>query len=189
MENRDCKLHSAECKCLSWKPIIAGALVAIGLSFLLHLFSVAIGLTAFSKDQGSENLILGGLIATAFGTIVVMFASGWIAGYLGNRSCNKRHLGALYGFLTWVVALIALMLIVDNIMNYINLYSHSISTNSGVPIILNKAVKAQNAMAQQASNATVIVSSYVIFILFFLSAFASSLGGHCGMQYICKAEK
>lgn len=189
MENKDCKLHSTECKCLSWKPIIAGALVAVGLSFLLHLFSMAIGLIAFSSDQGVETLILGGLIGTAFGTIAVMFASGWIAGYLSSRSCSKRHLGALYGFLTWVVALIMLMLIVDNILNYITLYVRSISINSGIPTVIYKAAKIQNAMNQQGASAPVVISSYIVFILFFLGAFAASLGGHCGMRYICKDEK
>jgi hypothetical protein len=188
MINQDCKLHSAECKCLSWGPIIAGALMIIGLSFILHLFSVAIGLTAFSTDsQGVENLALGGLVATAFGTIVLMFASGWIAGYLGCRSCSKRHLGALYGFLAWVVALIALMLIVDNILHYVTVYSHSISSVPVAPVTLNAVANAKNAMSQQAAN-SVVISSYVVFIMFFLSAFAASLGGHCGMRHVCKND-
>src|SRR5829696_1753638 len=94
-------LHSHESTCFSWKPIIVGALVAIGLSFLLNLFSAAIGLSAYTADtQGMQNVAIGGLIATALGIVVAMFVSGWVAGYLGNPFCEKRHLGALYGFLT-----------------------------------------------------------------------------------------
>jgi len=181
MMNQDCKTHTEDCRCLSWKPIIAGALMAIGLSFLLHLFSVAIGLTAFTTDnQGIETLMMGGLVATAFGTVIIMFASGWIAGYLGNRACTKRHLGALYGFLTWVVALIALMLIVDNILHYVIVYSHSISG-----VMEMSTNKAENMMNQHAAN-SIAMGSYITFILFFLSAFAASLGGHCGMRHVCK---
>jgi len=160
--------------------------MAIGLSFLLHLFSVAIGLSAFSIDnQGVESLILSGLIATAFGTVIIMFASGWMAGYLGNRACNKRHLGALYGFLTWVVALIVLMLIVDSILHYVTVYSHSISIVAEMPA--DAAKHMQNTMNQQAVHSAV-VSSYVLFVLFFLGAFAASLGGHCGMRHVCKDD-
>jgi len=182
MQNQDCALHSAECKCISWRPIIAGALVAIGLSFLLHLFSVAIGLTAYTADiQWVENLAFGCLIATAFGGIVVMFASGWIAGHLGKSYCTKRHLGALYGFLTWVVSLIALMFIVDNILHYVIVYSHSISNITGMPTT-------PAAMQNDKTANSVVLSSYIVFVLFFLGAFAASFGGHLGMRYVCKDE-
>jgi hypothetical protein len=50
MNNENC-VHAPECKCIAWKPIIAGALVAIGFTFLLNIFSVAIGLTAFTTNS------------------------------------------------------------------------------------------------------------------------------------------
>lgn len=182
MINEHDKLHSHECKCFTWKPIIAGALTAIGLSFLLNLFSVAIGLTAFTTNsEGVENLALGGLIATALGVVASMFAAGWIAGYLGNRYCTKRHLGALYGFLTWCVALLGMVFIADHIQSYINLYTHFISGTSNMPI--------SQTTSNTPSTTSVVISTYIVFVLFFLSAFASSLGGHCGMLYVNKDEK
>jgi len=182
MNNLDCTPHSIECKCFSWKPIIAGALTAIGLTFLLNLFSIAINLTAFTtNDQGIENLVLGGLIATALGTVASMFASGWLAGYLGTRYCTKRHLGAFYGFLTWCVALIIAIFLSSHAQEYVNFYTHFIS---GSTISMSANTGAQLSFSSQPA----VVSHYVIFILFFLSAFACSLGGHCGMSYICKKE-
>lgn len=185
MLNETSQIHALDCKCFTWKPVIAGALVAIGLSFLLNLFSVAIGLTAFTtNNEGVENLVLGGLIATALGIVVSMFASGWLAGYLGNRYCAKRHLGALYGFLTWCLALIVMVFLADHMVKYITLYTHFISGSSMASTSL------ENVAGHVSTNTTaenkVVISAYIIFCLFFLSAFACSLGGHCGMRY---AEK
>lgn len=177
--------HSVQCKCFSWKPIIAGALTAIGLAFLLNLFSVAIGLTAFTaNDQGIENIALGGLIATALGIVVSMFASGWLAGYLSSHYCSKGHLGALCGFLTWCVALIITIFLATHIQDYVNFYTHFIS---GTQVSIAVANAAQtSSISHQVSQ--VMVSTYIVFVLFFLSAFACSLGGHCGMRYACKNE-
>jgi hypothetical protein len=176
------KLHSTECKCFSWSPIIAGAIMIVGLSFLLNLFSVAIGLTAFTTDsQGVENLAFGGLIATALGIIAVMFGSGWVTGYLGNRHCIKGHLGALYGFLAWCLALILTLLLAMPIKHYIVFYTHFISGSAMSSI-------AKAAPAISASPNQIMISTYIVFCLFFLSAFACSLGGHCGMRCTCHKE-
>ncbi len=175
----------AGCDCLAWKPVIAGALVAIAFTFLLNLFSVAIGLTAFTTDsQGIEKLALGGLIATAIGIIASMFAAGWIAGYLGRRYCVDRHLGALYGFLTWSVALIIGILIATYAQHYITFYTHFLSGTTNV-IEINSTGTAMNLSANVNNVAAknLIISTYIIFILFFLSAFACCLGGHSGMRY------
>ena len=179
--------HTHECKCLSWKPIVAGALVAIGLSFLLNLFSVAIGLTAYTTNsQGVESLAYGGLLGTGIGVIASMFGAGWITGYLSQRHCYKRHLGALYGFLTWCLALLVTIVITTYIQHYISFYAHFLSGTTDV--VLGKASTMNNisSAVNQIQTKNLVVSTYVLFILFFLSAFASSLGGHCGMRYICK---
>lgn len=186
MNNQENVLHPIECKCFYWKPIIAGALTAIGFSFLLNLFSVAIGLTVFTvNDQGMENIAIGGLIATALGIVVSMFASGWIAGYLGNRHCTKRHLGALYGFLTWCLALIIMVFLAVHITKYINFYTHFIS-GTQASLAVTAAGTQLSVPAPQESH--LVIGTYVVFFLFFLSAFASTLGGLCGMCHTCKHE-
>lgn len=184
MLNETSQIHVFDCKCFTWKPVVAGALVAIGLSFLLNLFSVAIGLTAFTTNsQGVENLALGGLIATALGIVVSMFASGWLAGYLGNRYCTKRHLGALYGFLSWCLALILMIFLAEYMAKYIAFYTHFISGTSVNVSASNTAMQIANTSTNQ-----VVISAYILFCLFFLSAFSCSLGGHCGMRYVEKNE-
>ena len=185
MNDMGTNIHSNECKCFSWKPVIAGALAAIGFSFLLNLFGIAISLTAFTTDsRGVENLAFGGLIATCMGIVVSMFAAGWLAGYLGQRHCSKRHIGALYGFLTWCVALIVTIFLAQYIHNYIIFYTHFISGGT-----VSNAMAATSNMAMSASASptkSVMISTYIVFSLFFLSAFACSLGGHAGMRHVCK---
>lgn len=182
-------IHSRECKCLSWKPIFAGALMAIGLTFLLNLFMVAIGATAFTTDStGVEKLALGGLAATCLGVIASMFASGWIAGYLGKNYCSKLHLGALYGFLAWCVALIVTIFLMSHAQQYVTFYGHFLSgTTDTIQASSSHGVVAASVAASLPTK-SLVISTYIIFILFFLSAFSSSLGGHCGMRHRCKQD-
>jgi hypothetical protein len=177
--------HCMDCKCLSWKPIIAGALVALGLTFLLNLFSVAISLTAYTTNsEGVETLALGGLIGTSIAVVASMFAAGWISGYLGRNYCAQRHLGAIYGFLTWCLALILAMFFMGHAQEYVAYYGHSISGAAHTLKIATGTTAA--SVSTKSASETLVISTYVIFVLFFLGAFASSLGGHCGMRHKCK---
>lgn len=179
------KTELNETHCLSWKPIIAGALMATGLTFILNLFMVAIGVTAFTTgSDGVEKMALTGLIATGLGIVACMFASGWITGYLGKHYCSNRHLGMLYGFLAWCVALLISIFLVTHAQQYVTFYGHFISGGSDTiqASSHNIAVSAKAALSEK----SLVISTYVIFILFFLSAFSCSLGGHCGMRHRCK---
>ncbi len=181
-------MHADECKCISWQAIIAGALVAIGLSFLLNLFSVAIGLTAFTtSSKGVQTLVFGGLLGTAIGTLVAMFTAGWITGYMSQHGSRHRHLGALYGFLAWCVALIFMMLIVSYMQQYVTVYGNFLSGSDAVRLtaVSGSGVVAAAAKVQEES---VVLSTYIMFALFFLSALSSCLGGHCGMTHTCRKE-
>jgi hypothetical protein len=181
-------VHATECHCFTWKPVVAGALVAIGLSFLLNLFSVAIGLTAFSTNSdGVETLAFSGLIATAIGIVASMFAAGWITGYLGQRYCAKRHLGALYGFLAWCLALIITIFLAAHVQEYLSFYGHFLSGTTDV-VVNTPAAKNVAVATTNMETKTLAISAYIVFGLFFLSAFAASLGGHCGMRHCCKKE-
>jgi len=185
--NQHNEIHPNECHCLAWKPIIAGSLVAIGLSFLLNLFSVAIGLSAFTTNsEGVQSLAFGGLLGTAIGIVASMFAAGWLTGYLSQRRCSKRHLGALYGFLTWCVSLIVAIFLASHVQEYLSFYGHFLSGTTDV-VVSNGSSQNQLVIESGAMHAkSLIISTYIIFTLFFLSAFASTLGGHCGMRHCCK---
>lgn len=184
MMNQERVVHLNECECFSWKPILIGAIVGVGLTFLLNLFGVAIGLTAYTETGGTETLAFGGLIATAFSTVVAMFVAGWVSGYMGIRYCTKRHLGILYGFLTWSVALIIGIVLAGFVQDYVAYYSHALAGSHDYH-------RGSNAVAAAVSPTpeNVKISAYIMFVLFFLGAFAATLGGHLGMRYVCRSER
>lgn len=154
-----------------WKPILAGAIIATGLSFLFNLFSVAIGLhIVTTTSEGVEQLAFGGLLGTGIGIVASMFASGWLTGYLAlsyYREHNEHNLGAIYGFLAWCIALIIAIFLASPMQQYI--------AGSSIAIKL-----------PDIDTSKLVAGGYVIFCLFFLSALAFTLGGHCAMR--CKDE-
>ena len=184
--------------CIAWTAIFAGAFVGIGLSFLLNIFNLAIGLSVFSQlgEGGMATLAVGGLIGMLIGTIIVMFLSGLVSGYLGRTSCHKQNLGILYGFLTWVLALILTAIFAAQLGNYISTYSNEMTNPSNINLVVNSNKGAMLTKTQ--ANGTVNVnvekavnlfslSTFIIFILFFVGAVASCIGGYCGMS--CKEKE
>jgi pheromone shutdown protein TraB len=86
-------------KCISWTSIVVGALIALGLTFLLNLFSTAIGLSAYKLSGGSSLFAIGGFLGFAIGIVATMFAAGWLAGYLGRSYCYNKNLGSMKNIL------------------------------------------------------------------------------------------
>lgn len=188
--------HMCHFKRLSWSAITTGALVGIGLSFLLNLFSVAIGLSIVTTTQeGLISLAVGGFIGLIIGAIVSMFVAGFTAGYLGRPYCVKRNLGVLYGFTTWCLALILMVLLTSYMGRYIKSYSDFISgprttiftTHKEAPVVILSSTT-QNTTATvepKTTEQSLGYSPFLIFTLFFISALASCFGGHYGMSCRC----
>jgi hypothetical protein len=194
------------CKTLSWTAVIAGALVGVGLAFILMLFSVAIGLSAYSSTtDGAMNIAVGGLVGIAIGIIASMFASGYVAGYLDrpkcvNDECPKRHSGALNGFVAWCLALIISVSIAPHLHHYVTVYSNFVS-NPNAAFTVDRPQSALDATAAATSNpstpadetttvsaATTAKSAFLVFILFILGALSSAFGGHFGMYSCCRKD-
>lgn len=185
-----CKLYPR--KCFSWSAVLVGAFVGTGLGFLLNLFSIAIGLSTFTTTQeGVTAFAVGGFIGFAIGTIASMFVAGMVAGYLGRTYCIKRNLGALYGFTAWCLALILSVMLAAPAAKFVASYSGFV-TNHNVTIVrmVNKpavvAVPVNQVDVEKAAN-DMGKAGLALFVLFFLGAFFSSVGGHCGMQ--CKKDE
>lgn len=191
-------------KWVSWTAVFVGALVGLGLSFLLNLFNIAIGLSVFTTSaDGMVTLAVGGFIGLLIGAIVSMFVAGYTAGYLGRPFCTKHNLGVLYGFTTWCLMLILTILLTSHIGRYVSAYSNALARPSTVVIMTDDntpntmtdvmkkdAVKTTRpATANQPAVVTVDVETatnrlgmgaFVVFILFFIGALFSCFGGHCG---------
>ncbi|MBA3661820.1 MAG: hypothetical protein H0W64_08840 [Gammaproteobacteria bacterium] len=179
-------------KCISWSAVLVGALVGVGLSFLLNLFSVAIGLSVFtSNTEGLVSLAIGGFIGLIIGGIVSMFLAGFAAGYLGRTHCWKHNLGIIYGFTTWSLALIITVLLTSHVGRYVAAYSNFIAnpatiivtSNENAPIV-SESPNNSNAVTVNAEKATrtIGLGAFVVFILFLIGAISCCVGAYWGMS-------
>ena len=200
-------------KQISWTAIAVGVLVCIGLSFLLNLFSLATGLSLVTTDKtGMATLAIGGFVGMAIGIVACMFVAGFVAGMLGQPYNPRRNLGVLYGFATWSLALIITVILAAQMGRYVSFYSHTLThSKPAISVSMDRSVyhknirgsladvKVNTALPAEAKRDKNIVdpntekaanalgmTSFLVFILFFLGAFASCIGGYCGMTCECR---
>lgn len=181
---------------ICWSAILAGAIVGVGLGFILNLFGMAIGLSAYSSSpNGAEIIAIGGVIGLLIGTIATMGTAGFVAGYVSRFQSCYCHGGVLYGFITWSIALILSILLLGPLTNYISSYEKNLSP-SFAPVEVSNTVVGNNVIAGEKNNNSPGVSiqakhlawsGWVLFILFFIGAFSSCIGACCGMK--CKKEE
>lgn len=91
---------------ISWGPIVAGAVVALSLYFLLTLLGAAIGFSISDKTT-TDGLAVGAAIYAIAITALCLFAGGMVASQLSVGE-NKLE-GALYGILVWALVFAMLM--------------------------------------------------------------------------------
>jgi hypothetical protein len=198
-------------KCMSWTGIIAGALIAVGLSFLFSLFGAGIGLAAFhTTPEGATTMAIGGYIGMVIGTIAIMYLAGWVAGYCGRTSCcSSQCIGAVYGITAWCLALVVMVILATQTTQFIsgNLYSitnHQITNdqlfnNVKLPMITESIYSTPNndTLQKVSVNINVIddadrkllsMSLLLTFALFFIGAISSALGGYCGIKSCCDKD-
>lgn len=194
--------HLCCVKCVSWTAIFIGALVAVGLSFLLDVFGVAIGLSAFTTNkEGMVTLAVGGYIGMVLSVIIAMFVAGWTTGYLGRSHCSNRNLGALYGFAMWCVAFIVTVLLVTQVNQFVSITHYSLygtnvaSVNLGLPQVA--APLYANKHADDSTYSTHVTPStekttnqlgqalLLLFVLFFIGALSSCIGAYAGLRSCC----
>lgn len=109
MQAQNCCTH----KSMSWGAILTGALVALGLTFLFNLLTIAIGLSLFTQNaDGAKVLTFAGYAWVLIGGYIILFIAGWIAGRLVHHHCRLHWCnGVLHGFVTWTLYLILSMLV------------------------------------------------------------------------------
>lgn len=184
-------------KRISWSAILIGALVGVGLSFLLNLFGIAIGLSSFTVDSdGGVVLVAGGFVGIIVGIIASMVAAGYAAGYLGRYYSPQRNLGIVYGFATWSVALVLSAVIGAHVSSYVTSYTNTISRSTMVMTDDNNRTPAsltvrhndigndanQRTMKATASADALACIAFSVFALFFIGSIASCIGACWGMR-------
>jgi len=170
-------------KCFSWSAVFVGAFIGVGLSFLLNIFSIAIGLSAFTTAQdGLTAFAIGGFIGFLIGGIASMFVAGFVAGYLGRPFSNNCGSGCLYGFTAWCVALVLGVMLSGPATKFVTANSSYI-TNHSVTLIKasDDTTVVATVDADKAASDTA-KAAFALFIIFFTAALASTFGGHYGME-------
>lgn len=182
-----------------WSAIFAGTLVGMGLGFLLNLFGVAIGLSAYSSTTaGAETLAIGGVIGMLIGVIVSTGTAGFVSGYLGR--CHHYHPqchGVIYGFVTWSLALMLAVLLLAPTVRYMTSYENSLNPAATASVEVTNTMAGGKAVGgkKRASSEPVASvpakhlawSGWLIFVLFIVGAFFSCVGGCIGMG--CKKRE
>ncbi|MBA4695895.1 MAG: hypothetical protein H2069_00730 [Legionella sp.] len=185
MDNQNCcKLTSTH---LNWAAIFAGALVGMGLGFLLNIFSMAIGLSAYTSVNGSMVVAIGGVLGLLIGSIVAMGVAGFVAGYLGRFYHCYCHGGVIYGFLTWSLAIMLSAALILPVTRYITFYEENLAPVTVTAADVNAAeVSQQQALPSpekivHAHPKHLAWNGWILFLFFFLGALASCMGACCGM--------
>jgi hypothetical protein len=184
----------------SWAAIFVGALVGVGLGFLLNLFSMAIGLSAYSAtSDGASVIALGGLIGVLIGVIASMGAAGFVTGHIARFHHHYCGGGVVYGFVTWSVALMLSAILLMPLSHYVAFSEDNLnpsamkmevaSSHKATVKSTSTAVeknKMMNAASKQVTPTDLAWSGWVIFALFFVGALSSCIGACCGMG--CKKD-
>lgn len=181
---------------LSWAAIFAGAFTGLGLGFLLQLFGIAINLSAYhAGSAGAETIAIGGFLGLLVGVLASMGVAGYVSGYLGKFHCTHHHAGAIYGFATWSLALLLAAVLMMPLSHYVNAWNHILAPQAAASEIMpaphheaamdtgtekKPANKAETPLSK-VTPTTLTGSSWMLFILFFLGAFASCVGGCIGV--------
>lgn len=197
----DHKTHGHYFFCVSWNAVIIGALVGMGIAFLLNLFSMAIGLSLFTtSNAGMISVATGGFLGLLISGIISMFAAGMTAGYIGRSQCMNPNVGIIYGFVTWVVALIFSALITSHLAQFTANYVNLVKNQAVVKVTENVRMPALKSMTQDQETTKIYVNprkatnavgyaSLFTFILLFVGAISSCFGGYFGMGCNCYEKK
>lgn len=97
---------------ISWPTIIAGAVAAIAIGFLLNVLGLAIGASAFNPyniNAQDETIGIGGGLYVIFAQFVAFQAGAYIA---SRASQYPDHFGGFVtGFMVWAFAVVVAVLI------------------------------------------------------------------------------
>lgn len=183
MTQEQCYTKAEEChtKRLRWSAIFAGALVAVGLGFLFNLFNLGLGFAAYNMDQGVTTIAVSGLIWLIICGIITMFIAGMTAGCLAAYHCHSCCKGMLYGFLTWCLALIFMVLLGRHIHHLI---AHGLNfLNSGnTTVIVAAPADTSRTIAADVLAKNLSRVAFGTFLIFVFGAVASMIGACMGIR-------
>lgn len=176
---------------ISWSALSAGAIAGVGLNFLMNLLALGLGLAIFSVSSSGETLFsMWGFGCFIICALCSMFITGWVAGKLTPRVLKSRAWGLLYGFLSWSLLLIFTIILITNFIQYTAFHSNFTSNlveiklkHSSAMLTGTKAHALSNSPLSfniETHKKVITLNALLTFLLFFIGAISSSLGGLIG---------
>jgi hypothetical protein len=98
---------------VQWTPVVAGAFAAAGLSFVLHTFAAAIGLSVSSAAPTWRDASLALVLLSGLYLVMVALAAYALGGYVAGRIRERLTAGTpeavefrdgIHGLLVWALA-------------------------------------------------------------------------------------
>jgi len=180
-----CSTQGYKAKTITWSAVIAGAMIAFGLTFLFNLITIGVGLVIF-PDTAKEmkEMAYIGFLWTVLGAFVILFFAGWKTGKLiklcpmhfsdytaavpnattsqatpvYHKSCLCAH-GMTHGFLAWVLHLmisLVFFIFIAQIATASYLSNSFLNLPVGYSVSDAVASNEDNANAPKASRAAVV---------------------------------
>lgn len=171
---------------ISWTGIFAGALVANGLFVLFHLLSIGLGLSSLTQfSDGNEVLAFGAFIWVFLGSYIIMFLSGWTAGYFIRDYSSLVFKGILQGFLAWIVALLIAALVLIPLSQSTAQMMSSPLTNVTVKSVVLSISQNNNPTPMPITKAAhrFGVGTLATFLIFLSGALGGAIGGFHSIKY------
>ena len=186
---------------MSWTAVISGAFTSVSLSILMNLFNMGLGFSAYAAGGNIEAVAVTTLIWTVFTVFLVMFASGFVSGYIARYRNNSWCSGATHGFLSWCIGLIMMLILTGylSIILPVNLQAITDLTSTQVETAQiqddqttigtikdrrNHNFKNDRIIVdKQTLAARLAMLSLQAFFMLLVAAFASILGGHLGIRF------
>jgi hypothetical protein len=162
---------------ISWGAILAGAMVALGMYFLLSTLAAAVGMSV--SDRGDPTkLEIGAVVWTFLTTVAALFVGGLVAS-LFTAGENKTE-AMLYGAIMWAVLVVILLHLgtagVRTGFNAMSASAHSVQM-SPAPNTGNAEQDAENRRLALAAASRV---TWYVFFGTWISMFAAVAGALVG---------
>jgi hypothetical protein len=178
---------------ISWPAIVAGAVAGVGLNFLLNLLSLGLHFASFSID-GAGNLTFSffGYLSFCVSGFIAMFFTGWISASAAIPLSPNKLWGVLHGFLAWSLLLMLTIILITNMIQYTAFHSNFTAALVAIKIT-NNAPMTTETFAKisdlESSKKILTLNAILTFILFFIGALSSCLGGYLGYKPTNKDEQ
>lgn len=146
---------------ISWGGVIAGALVAISISFLLNILGIGIGLTSIdplTDSQPFDGLGIGTIVWWILSNLSSLFVGGLVAARAAGLPSATD--GGIHGFLAWGLYLMVSVLLITSITGSIfsgmgSLVSSVFGNDNAKEVVLNL----KNAKQDVTDNSTTTLES------------------------------